>query len=83
MPHNVGMDRAAAIPEIVRRLVEYYQPERIYPFGSYALGDFGPDSDLDFCVVVADDTPKELLGPQIHQAHWRGGIYTAADTRKR
>ena len=29
--------------EIVRRLVEAYQPERIYLFGSVARGDAGPD----------------------------------------
>ena len=30
--------------EIVRRLVEVYQPERIYLFGSTARGEGGPDS---------------------------------------
>jgi uncharacterized protein len=73
------MSREAAIPEIVSRLVEYYNPERIYLFGSFARGDAGPDSDLDFCVILPDDTPKELLGPQIHTALWRWGIFTAAD----
>jgi predicted nucleotidyltransferase len=29
-------------------------PERIYVFGSYARGQAGPDSDLDFLVVVPD-----------------------------
>ena len=50
-----------AIREITRRLVEYYQPVKIYLFGSTARGDAGPDSDLDFCVVVPDDTPVEKL----------------------
>ena len=36
------------IAEMVRRLVEVYQPVRIYLFGSAARGDAGPDSDYDF-----------------------------------
>jgi len=62
------MTRDQAIGEITRRLVEYYRPERIYLFGSVARGDDGSDSDLDFCVVVPDDAPAELLRG--------GGIYT-------
>jgi len=79
LPHNGGMSRKAAIPEFVSRLVEYYNPERIYLFGSVARGDDGPDSDLDFCVVVPDDTPKEKMGPEIHTALWRWGVFAAAD----
>jgi predicted nucleotidyltransferase len=61
------MTREQAITAITDRLVEYYHPERIYLFGSEARGDAGPDSDLDFCVVVPDDAPAELL---------RRGIYS-------
>lgn len=55
------MTREEAIQEIVRRLVDHYHPERIYLFGSTARGDDGPDSDLDFCVVLPDDAPEELM----------------------
>jgi uncharacterized protein len=55
------MTKEQAIQEIARRLVELYHPERIYLFGSVARGDDGPDSDLDFCMVLADDAPEELL----------------------
>jgi uncharacterized protein len=55
------MTRDEAIREIVRKLVEYYHPERIYLFGSVARGEEGPDSDLDFCVVLPDDAPEELM----------------------
>jgi predicted nucleotidyltransferase len=61
------MTREEAIAAITARLAEYYHPERIYLFGSVARGDAGPDSDLDFCVVVPDDAPAELLR--------NGGIY--------
>jgi len=46
-----------ALAEVVRRLVEAYQPERIYLFGSVARGDAGADSDYDLLVVVPDYAP--------------------------
>lgn len=49
----------AVLAEIVRRLVEAYDPEGVYLFGSTARGDAGPDSDYDLLVVVPDDAPKE------------------------
>jgi predicted nucleotidyltransferase len=49
------------IQEITRRLVDFYHPVRVYLFGSVARGDNGPDSDLDFCVVVPDDTPPSIF----------------------
>lgn len=72
------MTKAEAIPEITRRLVEYLQPERIYLFGSEARGDGGPDSDLDFLVVVADDAPAARLRPGSLESVL-AGIRTAAD----
>ena len=47
------------LQEMVRRLVEAYQPERIYLFGSKARGTPGPDSDYDLMVIVPDDAPLE------------------------
>ncbi len=38
--------------EIAQRLTQALGPDRIYLFGSYARGEAGPDSDLDFLVVV-------------------------------
>jgi len=54
------MTKQETIDEITRRLVEFYRPVRIYLFGSEARGDAGPDSDLDFCVVVPDGTPASV-----------------------
>lgn len=48
-----------ALADVVRRLVQAYQPERIYLFGSVARGDAGPDSDYDLLVVVPDDVSPE------------------------
>jgi predicted nucleotidyltransferase len=40
-----------ALEEIIRRVVEVAQPERIILFGSAARGDMGPNSDVDLLVV--------------------------------
>ena len=48
------------LDQVVERLVEFYRPHRIYLFGSAARNEYGPDSDLDFLVVVPDDCPKEI-----------------------
>ena len=69
--------RQETIQEITRRLVAYYCPLRVYLFGSAARGDDGPDSDLDFCVVLPDDAPASLYRPGIHRALW--GVGSAAD----
>jgi len=60
---SVTMTREEAIEEITRKLIEFYQPIRIYLFGSVARGDFDGDSDLDFLVVVPDDIDEEKLRP--------------------
>jgi len=71
------MTQDEAIIEITRRLVEFYRPLRIYLFGSVARGDAGPDSDLDFLVVVPDDAPPRMLrGGEIY-SHLRGIGYAA------
>ncbi|MFH1635177.1 MAG: nucleotidyltransferase domain-containing protein [Chloroflexota bacterium] len=46
------MDVTEKISEITQRIVNHSQPEKIILFGSYARGDFGPDSDVDLLVVI-------------------------------
>lgn len=66
------------LAEIVRRLVEAYQPERIYLFGSKARGDAGPDSDYDLLVVAPDDAPAERRDSKLaYQVLW--GTRAATD----
>jgi predicted nucleotidyltransferase len=73
-----GMTKQETIQEITRRLVEFYRPVRIYLFGSEARGDAGPDSDLDFCVVLPDDAPESLYRDRsIHRRFW--GLQAAVD----
>jgi len=57
----VGKARRAIrreIREMVRRIVEKFQPEKIILFGSHARGDAGPDSDVDLLVVMPVDGSK-------------------------
>ncbi|OGV73854.1 MAG: DNA polymerase III subunit beta [Lentisphaerae bacterium RIFOXYB12_FULL_65_16] len=66
------------LPEIVRRLVEALQPERIYLFGSHARGEARPCSDVDILVVVPDsDQPGYRRDRAAYHALW--GVAAAAD----
>ncbi len=46
----------AILQDIVQRIVDVAQPERIILFGSAARGEMGPHSDVDVLVV----TPEQL-----------------------
>ena len=46
-----GRPDPKVLDDIVRRVVEAAQPERIILFGSAARGEMGPDSDIDLLVV--------------------------------
>ena len=47
------------LPEITRRILNVSQPEKIILFGSFARGDFNPDSDLDLLVILDGvETPR-------------------------
>lgn len=62
------------LKEIVHRLAEVYNPERIYLFGSVARGDATRDSDYDLMVVVPDDMPEEQRDPRRgYAALWHVG----------
>jgi predicted nucleotidyltransferase len=68
------------IDEMTRRLVDFYHPVRIYLFGSEARGEAGPDSDLDFLVVVPDDTPEFMKPREFRVAEARSGWTTPTPT---
>ncbi len=54
---------------MVQRLVETFDPERVYLFGSHARGDHLLDSDYDFMVVVTEsDRPSYEHSQIAHQA---------------
>jgi predicted nucleotidyltransferase len=52
--------------EIIRRIVQVAQPEKIIIFGSAVRGKMGPNSDVDLLVIK---------GGEYHQGHLTGEIY--------
>jgi len=62
----------AKLAEIVRRLVDSYQPEEIYLFGSVARGQAGPDSDYDLLVIVPDSAAPERRRSRLAYETLRG-----------
>ncbi len=46
------------VPEVVADLVAAFDPLRIVLMGSVARGDDGPDSDIDFVVVMPHVVPE-------------------------
>lgn len=46
------------IEEVKNRLINVYQPEKIYLFGSYAWGKPDEESDLDLLVVIQTSDEK-------------------------
>lgn len=60
------------IAEATRRLVEEFQPEQVWLFGSYAWGEPTEDSDLDLYVVVTESNERPLKRMQRAQKSLRG-----------
>jgi len=58
------------IGKMVRRIVGKFQPEKVILFGSYARGNAGIDSDVDFLVVmpVSDSKAQQeiAIGVALH-----------------
>ena len=48
------------IQDVVRRIVEGYQPDQIILFGSYAYGVPTEDSDLDLLIIKRDAEEKRV-----------------------
>jgi len=54
------------LSEVIRRVVEVAQPEKIILFGSAARGEMGANSDLDLLVVKSGDYHKGRLTGEIY-----------------
>lgn len=57
----------AVLAEIVRRVVEVAQPEKIILFGSAARGEMGPHDDVDLLVVKPGEYHKRDLALRIRR----------------
>ncbi len=58
----------ALYTEIVRRIVEAADPERIILFGSRVRGEHRPDSDLDILVIAESDEPRSVRSRMLYTA---------------
>lgn len=72
---NGQLDQAT-LDEIVRRVVEVAQPERIILFGSAARGEMGPHSSVDLLVVKSGADALDLMR-RIHRSLY--GVDAAVD----
>lgn len=78
IPNSKMIANDTLLADIVRRLVEAFEPERIYLFGSRAKGAEGTDSDYDLMVVVPDTAPAKRRRSRLAYQALRG-TGTAAD----
>ena len=58
--------REETLQEIIRRIVETAQPERIILFGSAVRGEMGPHSDVDLLVVKGGEFDQSRLVGDIY-----------------
>ena len=63
----MGIDQAL-IEEIVRRVLQTIQPERIILFGSAASGRMTPDSDIDLLIIKNPPLDGRKDGVRVRQA---------------
>ncbi len=72
-----GQPDDEVIDEIVRRVVEVADPDRVILFGSAVRGEMGPDSDLDFLVIKSGRYDRARLEGELYVAMY--GVGLAAD----
>ena len=73
---KTGMLDPQILDEIIRRIVEVAEPERIILFGSAARGEMNRHSDVDLLVVKEGMHRRDLAG-RIYENLW--GVGAAVD----
>ena len=71
--YSVIVDEAV-FDEIVRRLVEAVDPDRIILFGSRARGDARPDSDVDLLIEKDSQEPPGRRDVRAYRALMEVGV---------
>lgn len=56
------------VGDIVRRIVDTAQPEKVILFGSRARGDARPDSDFDVLVIKQSNEPRHRRSVPLYVA---------------
>jgi predicted nucleotidyltransferase len=72
-----GRVKRRVLSEVVRRVVEAAEPDKIILFGSAARGDMGPDSDLDLLVVKGGKFNRDRLTDSVYDS--LQGVRAAVD----
>lgn len=62
------------LPEVIRRIVEVAQPERIILFGSAARNELGPNSDLDLLVIKGGQFDRGELVNELYSQLYGVGV---------
>ena len=73
---NKGMLDQQTLDDIIRRIVEVAQPEKIILFGSAARGEMNRHSDVDLLIVKAGADALDLMGEIYTNLH---GVGAAVD----
>lgn len=60
-------DLNKAVEEILGVILEVTDPVKVILFGSAARGDAGPNSDLDFLVIVPDEVHRRKTTQEIYE----------------
>lgn len=61
---------------LLKRVLDQYQPEQVWLFGSWARGDARPCSDWDLFVVLPDNASEQQLDPvQAFRLQRGSGVY--------
>ena len=64
------------LDDIIRRIVEVAQPEKIILFGSAARGRMGPNSDVDLLIIKEGADALDLMARIYRKLH---GVGAAVD----
>ncbi len=70
------MQDQAVLAEVIRRIVEVADPEKIILFGSAARGDMSRHGDLDLLIIKEGGDALDLMGRIYMRLH---GVGTAVD----
>jgi predicted nucleotidyltransferase len=65
------------LDDIIRRIVEVAQPEKIILFGSAARGEMGPNSDVDLLIIKKGADALDLMGQIYRNLHGAGAAVDA------
>ena len=68
-----GHPDPAILADVIKRIVEVADPEKIVLFGSAARGTMGPDSDLDLLIIKGGKFNRDRVTRDIYR-HLSGAI---------